>query len=108
MDEYHLTKFILESANESITNWKDFMSRVQKMFKKRIVPNKILYGLMRKNNQELSELCIEQLEKNRSISQRLLLLEAEHEVKIKKWIERVNAGNHKAFLLVLAERQRDK
>lgn len=106
VDSYHLIQFVLHAAdNYGGGDWHMFMAKLEKMYKGNIHVS-VLHGLMRKNIHELSTLCIDQLEKGRMKTQHQHIVQAEQALKVKKWMDRVNKGNHEAFKIVW-ERQKN-
>jgi len=100
VDSYHLTQFVLHSANDDVTDWDAFMRQLQKLYKKR-VPDNVLHGLMRKNIPELSTLCIQQFEENRMEAQRQQLAQEERASRVASWEQRREKGNSAAWVQYL-------
>jgi hypothetical protein len=77
ISKYHLIKFILEtsyedhkSKNDLDCNWEEndwdvWLKSISFLFKNKIIPDQILCGLIKKDNNDLTPLCIELLESNR-------------------------------------------
>ena len=102
ISKYHLTRFILdvvyEDQNKSkACSWDEWIRKIKRIYNNRI-PDSILNGLIRKNNEELNPICESLLMEYMTKEQILLDRINKKEVKHERWLQKLEENKIKEEL----------
>ena len=106
---YHLIKFIVDISYDDFAkrenpNWNTWLDAVAKIYLDKI-PEKVLYALMTKNNDELTRVCSKVLE---TMNKNVTSKEEEAQAKHEQWIRRRDAGNKRVHEMRIMNRKQNE